>query len=412
MIITLNKAVKLIKYIFNSLKNRKFVFTQKKMKNKIVYIGLFIITALSLPSCKNDLDVLAPGEESVSVYGILNSNEPVQNIRINKVYLTNGDAISVGQDANQINYGPGELRVSLQRFNTGSTTPTLTTVGNASKKEIVLTETVVTTATGNFNSNQRIWQTTDKLYASGEYKLTIKILSTGREITAQNTMIDSVKSYGSMPFIYVPNANPQFAFPMHCGYVLDSPPGTGTKQLAYVDYSNTALITPYKIKFKSIANAKLYDVVMRFHYIDSLSAGGANREYVDYNFATQKSSSLIGGDALEVAFNVNDFYTNLAKEIAKKPTVSVKSRTSHYMEYIVYAGDETLNTFLQVNAPSTSIAQDKPYYTNINGGIGIFASRSKSSITKELWSSFIDKIADHPSTQTLQFNKNYTFICP
>jgi hypothetical protein len=377
------------------------------MKNKILYIGLFIITVLSLPSCKNDLDVLAPGEESVSVYGILNPNEPVQNIRINKVYLTSGDAVSAGQDANQINYGPGELSVSLQRFNTGSTTPTLTTVGNASKKEIVLTETVVTTAGGNFNQNQRIWQTTDKLFSTGEYKLTIKIVSTGREITAQTIVIDSVKSYGSMPFVY--NAT---LYPMHCGYVLPSMFTTGTPTIAYVDY-HTLTAAP-KIKFKSIANAKLYKVIMRFHYIDSLTDGSGNRKYVDFNFTTQKSTTLNGGEELLVEFKptVNEFYTNLASEILKKPVVNIKNRTCHYMEYIIYAGDENLNTFLQVNAPSTTIAQDKPYYTNINGGVGIFASTSRSTITKELKDDFIDKIADHPSTQSLLFKKTYTFICP
>lgn len=379
---------------------------KNKMKNRLLYIGLSVITALTLSSCKNDLDVLAPGEESVSVYGILNPNEPVQNIRINKVYLTSGDAIAAGQDANQINYGPGELRVSLQRFNTGSTTPTLTTVGNASKKEIVLTETVVTTAGGNFNSNQRIWQTTDKLFTSGEYKLTIKILSTGREITSQTVVVDSVKSFGSMPFVYSATT-----YPMHCGYILDSPPGSGTKQIAYVDYS-TLTFTP-KIKFKSIPNAKLYKVIMRFHYIDSLTSDNLRHDqYFDFNFSTQKSTTLDGGEEMHVSFAVNDFYINLAAEISKKPVVNIKNRTSHYMEYIVYAGDETLNTFLQVNAPSTSIAQDKPYYTNINGGVGVFACRSRSTITKELWSSFIDKIADHPSTQSLLFKKTYTFICP
>lgn len=380
---------------------------KNKMKNKILYIGLFIITALSLASCKNNLDVLAPGEEAVSVYGILNPNEPVQNIRINKVFLTSGDAISAGQDANQINYGPGELRVSLQRFNTGSTTPTLTTMGNATKKEIVLTETVVTTAGGNFNQNQRIWQTTDKLFSAGEYKLTIKILSSGKEITAQNLVIDSVKSYGAMPFVYAPPT-----YPNHCGYIVPPMPGIPTAPVAYVDYS--ILTFKPKIRFKSIPSAKLYEVVMRFHYIDSLTDGSAIRQYVDFNFSTLKSSTLIGGEDMYVEFSstINEFYTNLATEISKKPASSIRNRTSHYMEYIIYAGDETLNNFLQVNAPSTTIAQDKPYFTNINGGVGVFASRSRSIITKELKDDFIDKIADHPSTQSLLFNKNHTFICP
>ncbi len=383
------------------------------MKNRILYIGLSVLTALTLSSCKNDLDVLAPGEESVSVYGVLNPNAAVQNIRINKVYLVEGDALAAGQTNETVNYGPGELKVSLQRFMIGSTNPTLTTVNNPTRKEIVLTETVVTTAGGNFNPNQRIWQTTDKLYSNGVYHLTITNIGSGKTFTAQTTVVDSVRSYNTMPFIYVPNANPQFAYPTHCnGYVLDSPPGTGTKQVAYVDYSNTVSTVPFKIKFKSVANARLYDVVMRFHYIDSLTAGGGNREYADYNFPTQKSATIDGGEVMEVSFNANDFYTNLATEIAKKSSTGVKNRTVHYMEYIVTAGDENLNTFLQVNAPSNSIAQDKPYYTNIPGGVGIFASKSTTSISKEIWYEFTNKIADHPSTQPLMFKKTYTFICP
>lgn len=384
------------------------------MKNKLLYIGLSLISICTLNSCKNDLDVLAPGEESVSVYGVLNPNATVQNIRINKVYLTDGDAITAGQEATTINYDTSELRVSLQRFMTGSTTPTLTTNDGSTKKEIVLTGTYITTASGNFSSTQTIWQTTDKLFNTGEYKLTIKIKSTGKEITSQTTMCDSVKPYNSMPIIYTLNsqAGVSNAYPLHCnGYVLDLPPGTGTKADAYVNYSNTT-ISP-KIKFKSVANARLYEVVMRFHYIDTLLSGGvANREYVDYNFGVQKSTSLNGGEPLEVSFNSADFYTNLAAEINKKPAVAVKSRTAHYMEYIITAGNETLNTFLQVNAPSTTIAQDKPNYSNIVGGVGVFASKSKASFCKDLYDLFIDQIADNPATQALQFNKNHTAICP
>jgi hypothetical protein len=73
------------------------------------------------------------------------------------------------------------------------------------------------------------------------------------------------------------------------------------------------------------------------------------------------------------------------------------------MEYIIYAGAESLYDFLQVNAPSTTIAQDKPYYTNIKGGVGVFSSRSSSAVTKDLISGFIDKIACHPNTFPLLF---------
>lgn len=398
------------------------------MKNIKLYIGLLATALISLSSCKNDLDVLAPGEETVSVYGVLNPNESVQNIRINKVYLTNGDVLAAGQNADQINYGAGELEVSLERYldgtqmNVNTLNGVITSGSPDSDKRIVLTETVVTTSSGLFNTNQRIWQTNKKLFVAQatstkpnpktEYKLKIKIIKTGREITSQATLIDSVKPYSSMPFIYVINSNPQFSYPMHCGYILDVPAGTGTKQVAYVDYSNLTATSLLKIKFKSIANAKLYDVVMRFHYKNISFGDDTTAHYVDFNFATLKSSSLVGGDPMEVSFKAVDFYRNLASEIAKKNQTGVKTRVSHYMEYIIYSGDENLNTFLQVNQPSNTIAQDKPNYTNINGGVGIFACRSKSSITKELWSEFIDEISNNSITNSLLFNKNYTFICP
>ncbi|MBI3519471.1 MAG: hypothetical protein HY062_08975 [Bacteroidetes bacterium] len=381
------------------------------MKQTKFYTGVLALAMIFLASCKNDLDVLAPGEETVSVYGVINPNEPVQNIRINKVYLTNGDALAAGQDANQINYGAGELKVTLQRFMTGSTTPTLTTVGNSTKKEIVLTETVVTTAGGDFNVNQRIWQTTDKLYNSGEYKLTITNISSGKEFTAQTLMVDSVKSYGGMPFIFAPPG-----YPVHCGsgsagYVPASIPGTGTQQVAYVDYH--VLTASPKIKFKSVPNAKLYNVIMRFHYIDSLTDGVTGiRNYVDMTFPSQRSSTMTGGEPLEVSFNTTDFYSNLANQIPKKTVGSIRNRTAHYMEYIIYACSENMDIFLQVNQPSTSIAQNKPNYTNISGGVGIFASISKTAMGKELWSDFIDEIATNQVTSSLQFVKRYTFICP
>lgn len=381
------------------------------MKSNLSYIILSIIAISSLISCKNDLNVLAPGEESVSVYGVLNPNEPVQNIRINKVYLTDGDALSVAQDPNQINYGPGELLVTLQRFVGGSSTPTLTTVGNNTKKEIVLTETVVTTASGNFNQEQRIWQTSDKLYTSGDYKLIIKNINSGKEFSALSTMVDSVRSYNTMPFIYVPTS-----YPVHCGagpagYVAPTIPGTGTQQTAYIDYRY--LTQTKKINFKSVANAKLYKVILRFHYIDSLTDNATGiRNFVDLNFPSLTASTLAGGEEMFVSFNVADFYKMLATEIPKKTIGSIKLRRAHYMEYIVYACSDNMNTFLLVNQPSTSIAQDKPNYTNINGGTGIFASLSKTSISKELWSDFIDELSNNSITNSLMFAKRYTFICP
>jgi len=364
------------------------------MKNSLLTFWLFCTILFCLTSCKNELNVLAPsGEEAVSVYGILNPNDSVQSIRINKIYLTNGDALLAAQDAGQINYDSSELRVSLERYVTNNSTPVLTTVGDPNKKEIILSAKKITTSNGIFNPNQTIWQTKDKLYTNGNYKLIIKLKKTGKEITAITNMIDSVKS-NSKPFIYHP-----VYYPSHGNYITTG--SNPTPQNAYIDYST--LTATQKIKFNSIANAKLYNIVLRFHYIDSLLTGATNTGYVDYQFPELKSSTLVGGEALEVSFLANDFYVNLGNEMAKKTNSNIKNRRSHYLEYIIKAGAESLNTFLLVNQPSNTIAQDKPNYTNISGGIGIFSSSSRSIITHDMWNDFIDKIACHPNTNPFGF---------
>ncbi len=383
------------------------------MKHSTLYSSLFLIITLAFTSCKNDLDVLAPGEESVSVYGVINPNQSVQNIRINKVYLTEGDALVAGQDANQINYAPGELTVTLQRFMSGSTTPTLTTVGNATKKEIVLTETVVTTAGGTFSQDQRIWQTTDKLFKTGEYKLIIKNNSTGAEFTSQTVVFDSISSGNYMPLkYYIIPSNPGNSYPNHGNYVTGGVPGTNTPDAAYINYALPPLTQSQSIRFKSIANARLYNVVMRFHYLDSLTDNSTVNKYVDYNFPTLKSSNLNGNEDLSLSFSEESFYTNTATQVSKNSVANLVSRRALYMEYIVYAGSQNLSDFLQINAPSTSIAQDKPLYTNITGGVGIFASTSRFSIGKDLLDDFINEIACNSNTKSLRFVRFDGTICP
>ena len=387
------------------------------MKKIIISLSLIIVASVTFTSCKNDLNVLAPGKEMVSVYGILNPTEPVQNIRINKVFSTTGDANVAAQNQSVINFDANELVVTLERYNTGSTTKLPTTQGD-SKMEIVLTETVITTDDGAFNNQQRIWQTTDKLYRTGEYKLVIKKTSDLNTIlaSAQAAVIDSVKTFvsgagnSSMPFIYIPS-NPS-SYPMHGQYEITTPPLT--PQSKYIDYS--VLVGKPSVIFQSILNAKIYSVIIRFHYKDSLSIGIGQSKYIDYNFPSVFSSKLTGGELLRVDMDAASvFYTNIGQALSKESVPNLIGRQALYMEYIISAGTDDLYTFLQVNAPSTTIAQDKPYYSNIIGGVGIFACRSTSSVTKDLWNNFIDKIACNPTTNPYLFYNSSGIkppICP
>ncbi len=370
------------------------------MKRTLLYIFIAFAAIGGLYSCKNKLEVFAPGEESVSVYGILNPSETTQNIRINKVYLTDGDALVAGQDASQINYGAGELEVSLERFLTGSTTPTLTTVGNTTRKKITLTETVVTTQSGSFSQEQRIWQTSDKLFTDGDYKISIKNIKTGKTWNSQTSSLDSIKS-GFFPLVKAP------AYPTHGHYPFTPTNNDQNKYLNYYDVSKTT-----ELKFNSVKNARVYSLNIRFHYKDSTSTGIDSSKFVDFILPEIKSTKLDGTELMSFKFSNAEFYTNIGSKLSQIQTpANLIHRRSNYIEFIVYAGSEVLNDFISVNAPSNTIAQDKPLFSNITGGVGVFACKSKYSITRDLWDQFINEIACNPATKPHLFIKYDKTLC-
>ena len=62
----------------------------------------------------------------------------------------------------------------------------------------------------------------------------------------------------------------------------------------------------------------------------------------------------------------------------------VHYRLTSDVEFILSVAGEDLNTYMEVNEPSSSIVQDKPEYTNIENGIGVFSSRYQKTRSKLL----------------------------
>ena len=66
------------------------------------------------------------------------------------------------------------------------------------------------------------------------------------------------------------------------------------------------------------------------------------------------------------------FFTFLRNSIPKDDT---KVRAFKNLTLIMTVGTTDLETYINVNRPITGIVQERPQFTNINNGIGIFSSR-------------------------------------
>ncbi len=122
---------------------------------------IVLISLFGFNSCKNDLKVNAPYKEIPSVYAVLNPQEKVQIIRVNKVFLGEGDANKMAQISDSINYPAGEITVTLNRFLNGvqvDANPIL------KKRTIVFRDSMILASEGAFNRNQRVYVAYDDLH--------------------------------------------------------------------------------------------------------------------------------------------------------------------------------------------------------------------------------------------------------
>lgn len=289
--------------------------------------------------CKNDFDVLADYKDITVVYGLLNQNDTAHYIKINKAYLGAGNAFMMADVADSINYQAADLTVSLEEYNNSVLTNTFP-----------LTRTVneIAKDTGLFaNDANVLYKTNATLNPQRKYKLVINNNKTGTTITSETPMIDNLNV-----------VNPQ-----------------NGQQVNLIGNN-----FPFTVKFKSAKNAMVYSLTVRFYYneINTVTSEVVSKS-IDWPFTNVKSSNANGGEDILISLAPDGLFQLLGANLSA-PGANIERHTSR-LEFIFYAGGEDLSTYLDVNGPSNTLQQEKPEYTNINGGLGIFSCRYNTSRT-------------------------------
>ncbi len=319
-------------------------------KFKIAFIGA-IISSLVFVACKKDIDLLADYTESVAIYGILNQADSVQYIRVNKVYLTAEDASIAAQIKDSVYFSAGDLSVTVEKYWNG-----------IKKQTYNFTEYYLPTLTGTFNNQQLIYKNTQVYKADSagkdfEYKLIVRKLDDGKIYTATTKLIKDFTCNGISPSSDCFSSNPNVSFASAVGP------------------------TQVKVKFGSPIYAKMCGFRYVLHYVDSTYSNGYQYRSLDFDYTGTRVPNTAGGHPLDFTFSSASFYSRVASLIPQDPNVSIRRVDS--VSFYLTAGAEEYSTYMEVNAPSTSLAQDKPIYTNINnGGIGIFSARFFKKYTK------------------------------
>jgi hypothetical protein len=328
-----------------------------------IYIFIIIIFAFVLSSCETDFDVIADYEDVTVVYALFDPDESEHYVKVNKAFLGEGNALIMAQNPDSCNYQLGQLEVKLQEYNNGSML-----------REIYFdTTTIYNKEAGTFYyPEQVVFKANANLTNSYTYVLVVTNMQTGKEITAETPMVYPV-------YLKKPN------------------PGAST-----VDYTSD---NPTEIQWLTSKNARVYQFQIRFFYKEiDLTTFDTTNYSIDWKFGTQKSPNLDGGDEMYTSLYGESFFDLLVDNIPVKNNVK---RVDNGVEYSVYYAADDLSIYMEMNAPSNSIVQERPQYTNVsNGGVGIVSSRGKSAYNFSLSQDTRFKLVNGTKTAGLNFEYN------
>ena len=353
------------------------------MKKNFIYFLLLLTVILS--SCSTKMDVTGQYKETMVVYGLLDQSQSKQYIKVNKAFLGQGNAYTYAQIKDSTQYSHS-LTVKLQRLDAN---------GNLILPEKILTpDNTVPKDPGVFYAPDQanaIYSIDSASLGAGffntanSYKLIISNSETGSQVSAQTSLITSIGAF-----------------------VSPAPTTAITPVLSFIVANNDNY--RFFIRWNSGKNARMYQPSIRFNYIDSSSTGN-DTLHLDWQFPVQNTQGLAGNEAMEFDFIGQEFLQFIGNQLNGKPVPSI-ARRALKTEIRLTAGGDDLNTYIEVNAPSTGIVQDKPIYTNITNGLGIFSSRfSERPVSRILQAPTLDSLACGRYTKSLGFLNSQGIRC-
>lgn len=350
------------------------------MKQLIVILGITGILSVLVSSCKTDLDLNAPYDQIPIVYGILDPTVDTQYVKINRTYLA--------PDNNQ-------LYASVNDSN-------LYTAVSAKVEEYLNGELITTFALEEewaqniedglfYSDSQKVFYfvTPGGLNEDATYKINIDITEESDPVIAETEMVYTSGLSFEDNYSQVVTWN-------NMSFARKSTLSDGT----YIDE------TP---KWITTKNGKRYELLMRFHYLEYTSTGVYTSKFIDWSLGSHVSTSTSGNQELFKKISGEAFYDMIKGKLSNyEYEADVTKRVVRNIELFVYAGNENLSTYIELSTPSDGLVKQKPIFTNIEGGYGLFASRTKTRLNSGLDDFSVYALWGSEKTKGLKFCSDST----
>ena len=352
---------------------------------------LLVLSLIALfTSCDNDLKIIADWKDVPAVYGILNAQDSVHYIKLNRAFLGQGDVMMMAQEFDSLHFSVDQVGIRLLEkeeddvpSQNGTNWQTRNTYELEPTNEFVRPEGVFSSPT------QTIYKTTAPLNKDFYYSVEVYRKSNDTIIAQTDGLIPILSPLSVInpntysPLVILPNS--------------------------YVP----------KVQWRSVSGGKMYELSMRFNYMEFPISGESDTLFksIEINYPSIFSIDTDGGDNMSYPLSYDQFLGFIAANIPDDPLVrrlvvgfdsspigtgvSIKHAC---LDFSLSAAGEDLATYLLLNENSNSLVLDRPEYSNIENGVGILSSRTVKSVNGvKITNQTNDEIAKSEVTKHLNF---------
>ncbi|MBT3244471.1 MAG: DUF4249 family protein [Bacteroidetes bacterium] len=328
-----------------------------------MYIKLSLIVLLILvcmPGCDNDIELLTPSREMPVVYCILNQNDSVHFVRLERSFAGHENAFVMARESDSIYYNHAEVYLEEWYDREYRSTIPFDLIDTIRRDSGIFA----------YHKNP-IYAAKASLNGNSVYKLNIRIPDGDSLITAQTHLVDGIRII-----------KPEFTRPT----------------IAFSAYNNYL-----NVEWMSAPYARIYFLQLRFNYLEVLGLDTITKS-MTWNISHFVSEHAKGGKKMDTQILHENFYKWISAKFASPQKGIKRIATKKAIDLIFTVGGEELYTYMDVTNPNSSIVTERPVYTNISNGIGLLSARYEQEIKgKAMTYASIDSLSFGEITKGLGF---------
>jgi hypothetical protein len=308
-------------------------------KMKFLLLPVLFAATLFLGSCNEEIDTIGDYTETPILFCLLNQADSIHYVKLTKTFQGTNNAIDVAQIPDSSYYQQADIVIDE------------VIAGNVVRSWNLSDTTLNTKVPGAFfNPSQKLYyfktNTSSPLNTSATYKLKATLNGGEYSVTAETQLVTGISVVSPIS---------SYRFVETIG---------GVKQFS------TALCKA------NIGNAAVMNATLEITFDERFGASTVDKTF-SWNVGELTGSQLSGTD---VSFQLSgsNFYSLMKQNSTADATID--RRRLKRFRMVITGGSEELSRYIIVNKPSTTLAQNKPSFTNLKtsdgrDAVGLFSSR-------------------------------------